>query len=195
MMKTQLLPIPASRLSSTDRTCDAKESNRLVAYRRLLVAIDFSEHSKKTIEYAMQLAAFTGASLRILHVCPIPGHPAACYHGLHFGNDLVKSLTEMANREANEKLSLVTEEILAKGLKAQSILRVGSPYEEIVSVAKAMRAELIVIGSHGNRGFGGLLLGSTAERVLQYSPCAVLVVKDLAPGCLAARHTDEAPQD
>jgi universal stress protein A len=194
-MKTQLLPIPVSGLSSAHRIGEAKESHRLVTYRRLLVAIDFSEYSKKTIEYAIQLATFTGASLKILHVCPTLGHLAVCYHGLHIGNDLVKGLTEMASREAKEKLSLVTEETLAKGLKAQSILRVGSPYEEIVSVAKTMEADLIVIGSHGKRGFGRLLLGSTTERVLQHSPCAVLVVKDLAPGRFAARHTDETPQD
>jgi universal stress protein A len=176
-MKTSLLPISFSGLSSTNRTCDTKERDRLVTCRRLLVAIDLSEHSKKTVNYAVRLAAFTGASMRVLHVCPIPGHPAACYHGLHIENDLVKSLAEMANLEASEKLSLVTKEILAKGLKAQPLLRVGNPYEEIVSVAKEMRADLIVIGSSDFKGLGHLLVGSTAERVLQYVPCAVLVVK------------------
>lgn len=83
----------------------------------------------------------------------------------------------MANREANEKLSLVTNEILAKGLKAQPLLRVGNPYEEIVSVAKEMRADLIVVGSCIDKGLGHLLVGSTAERVLQYAPCAVLIVR------------------
>jgi universal stress protein A len=175
--KTALLPIPFAGPSPTSRTGDAKERDRLVTCRRLLVAIDLSEHSKKTVDYAMRLAAFTGASMKLLHVCPIPGHPAVCYHGLHIGNDLVKSLAEMANREANEKLSLVTEQILAKGFKAQSLLRLGNPYQEIVSVAKEMRADLMVIGSYDDKGLGHLLIGSTAERVLQYAPCAVLVVK------------------
>jgi universal stress protein A len=175
--KTPLLPIPFSGLSSTYRTGDSKERDRLVTCRRLLVAIDLSEHSKKTVDYAMRLAAFTGASMKLLHVCPIPSHSAVCYHGLHIGNDLGKSLAEMANREANEKLSLVTKEILAKGLKAQQLLRVGNPYEEIVSVAKGMRADLIAIGSYDYNGLEHFLVGSTAERVLQDAPCAVLVVK------------------
>jgi universal stress protein A len=186
-MKTPLLPIPFSGLSSIYRTCDTKERNRLVACRRLLEAIDLSEHSKETIKYATRLAAFTDASMKLLHVCPIP-HPAACYHGLHIGNDLVNSLAEMANREANEKLSLVTKEILAKGLKAQPILRVGNPYEEIVSVAKGMQADLIVIGSCEYKRLGHLLVGSTAERVLHYASCAVLVVKGSAADRRAARH-------
>jgi universal stress protein A len=175
--KTPLLPIPFSGLSSICRTRDVKERDRLLTCRRLLVAIDLSEHSKETVNYAIRLAAFTGARMKLLHVCPIPSHPAVCYHGLHIGNDLVKCLVEMANREANEKLSLVTKEILAKGLKAQPVLRVGNPYEEIVSVAKEMRADLIVIGSYDYKGLGHLLVGSTAERVLQDAPCAVLVVK------------------
>ena len=67
--------------------------------------------------------------------------------------------------------------MIAKGLKAQPVLLVGNPDEEIVRVAKEMEADLIVIGSHGYRGIGRLLLGSTAERVVQYASCAVLVVK------------------
>jgi nucleotide-binding universal stress UspA family protein len=84
---------------------------------------------------------------------------------------------ETARREANEQLSLITQQMIAKGLKAQPVLRVGNPDEEIVRVAKELEADLIVIGSHGYRGIGRLLLGSTAERVVQYASCAVLVVK------------------
>jgi universal stress protein A len=189
--KAPLLPISFSGLSSTYPTCDSEEKGRLVTYRRLLVAIDLSEHSKKTVDYAIRLAAFTGASMKLLHVCPMLCHPATCCHGLHIENDLVESLAGMANREANEKLSLVTKEILAKGLKAQPLVRVGSPYEEIVSVAKKMRADLIVIGSCDDKGLGHLLVGSTAERVLQYAPCAVLVVK----GSPAARPSSANAQE
>ena len=55
----------------------------------------------------------------------------------------------------------------------------GNPHEEIVNAAKQIGAVLIVIGSHGYTGLGRLLLGSTADRVLQYAPCPTLVVKDL----------------
>src|ERR1700722_3731216 len=68
--------------------------------------------------------------------------------------------------------------IHSKGLEAESILRTGNPYEEIVNAAKQIGADLIVIGSHGYTGLSRLLLGSTADRVLQYAPCPVLVVKD-----------------
>jgi nucleotide-binding universal stress UspA family protein len=102
---------------------------------------------------------------------------------------------ETAKREANEQLSLITQQIIAKGLKAQAVLRVGNPDEEIVRVAKELEADLIVIGSHGYRGIGRLLVGGTAERVVQYASCAVLVVKDVPVDQPAANLTAEACED
>jgi universal stress protein A len=180
-MKSKSSPDLTPGVSSTsDQTDDAGGSDPLIAYRLFLVPIDFSEHSKKTIEYATQLAILTGASLRLLHVFQIPDYPAAFYHGLYLEHEAVKIHVETAKREATAQLSLIADQMHAKGLEAEAILRPGNPYEEIVNVAKEVGVDLIVIGSHGFAGLGRLLLGSTADRVLQYAPCPVLVVKDLA---------------
>ena len=182
---------PLAVSNSNAEATDGWGSDRLVAYRNLIVPIDFSEHSKKTVEYATQLAAFTGASIMILHVLQITEYPAAFYEGVYTEHEAIKTHVETAKREANAQLSLVAQQILAKGLEAHPILRVGNPYEEIVSAAKETDADLIVIGSHGYRGLGHLLLGSTAERVVQYAPCAVLVVKGSPVSHLAARKTPD----
>ena len=78
------------------------------------------------------------------------------------------------------QLSLIAAELRSKGLSAEPLLRSGNPYEEIVNAAKELGVGLIVIGSHGYTGLGRLLLGSTADRVVQYAPCPVFVVKDKA---------------
>jgi universal stress protein A len=153
-------------------------SNRLIAYRLFLVPIDFSDHSEKTIQHATHLASLTGASIHLLHVFQVPDYPAAFYQGLHLEHEAVRIHVETAKREALAQLSLVAEQIHTKGLKAESILRTGNPYEEIVNAAKQIGVDLIVIGSHGYTGLSRLLLGSTVDRVLQYAPCPVLVVKD-----------------
>ena len=152
-----------------------------MSYRRFLLPIDFSKHSMRTIEHATQLAALTGAGIIVCHVFQIPDYPAAFYQGLYTEHELVKSHVEMAQGEANTQLAAVTEQIMAAGLQAESILRVGNPFEEIVNAARELGVDLIVIGSHGYRGLERLLLGSTAERVVQYAKCPVLVVKDAAP--------------
>jgi nucleotide-binding universal stress UspA family protein len=87
---------------------------------------------------------------------------------------------ETAKREADAQLSLIAEELRSKGLSAAPLLRSGNPYKEIVNAAKQHGVGLIVIGSHGYTGLERLLLGSTADRVAQYAPCPVLVVKDNA---------------
>jgi universal stress protein A len=164
--------------ASSDQKEDAYGNKPSIAYTLFLVPVDFSEHSKKIIQDARQLAALTGAGIRLLHVFQIPEFPAAFYHGLYLENEAVKLHLEAAKCEAITQLSLIVEQMRANGLEAEPILRHGNPSEEIVKAAKELGVNLIVIGSHGYTGFGCLVLGSTADRVLQYAPCPVLVVKD-----------------
>ena len=176
-MKSKISLDQACVSASSNQTDDTHRSELLIGYRLFLVPVDFSEHSKKTIQYARQLAALTGASIRLLHVFQIPDYPGAFYHRLYLEHEAVKMHVETAKREATAQLSLIAEQMRANGLQAEPILRHGNPYEEIVNAAKEIGVDLIVIGSHGYTGFGRLLLGSTADRVLQYAPCPVLVVK------------------
>lgn len=180
-METKIFPDQPVGASS-EQSPHAGGTDYLISYRNFLVPTDFSQHSKKTIQYATQLATLTGASIRILHVFQISDYPAAFYHGLYLEHEAVKVHLEAAKREADAQLSLVAEEIRAHGLEAEPMFRAGNPYEEIVNAAKETGIDLIVIGSHGYAGLGRLLLGSTADRVLQYAPCPVLVVKDSAVG-------------
>jgi universal stress protein A len=63
-------------------------------------------------------------------------------------------------------------------VNVKAFLRVGYPFEEIIQVANDPEIDLIIIGSHGRSGIKRLLLGSTAERVVEHAPCPVLVVKE-----------------
>ena len=56
-------------------------------------------------------------------------------------------------------------------------MKIGEPYNLIISAAKAKKADLIVMGSHGRRGLSRLLMGSVTERVIGHAKCAVLVIK------------------
>jgi nucleotide-binding universal stress UspA family protein len=74
-------------------------------------------------------------------------------------------------------LSLHTNRLRDGGLKARSLLRVGSPFVEIVRTAQSERADLIVVGTHGRTGLAHVLMGSVAERVVQKAPCPVLTIR------------------
>ena len=73
------------------------------------------------------------------------------------------------------------EEVLASaGLNATTSVLSGNPKEVILEEAKKWNADLIVIGSHGRRGFKRFLLGSVSEAVAMKAHCSVVVVRDLA---------------
>jgi nucleotide-binding universal stress UspA family protein len=62
-------------------------------------------------------------------------------------------------------------------VKATSMIVKGRPFEQIVNLAKSFNVDLIVMGTYGHRGAERILIGSVAERVIEYSPCPVLVIK------------------
>jgi nucleotide-binding universal stress UspA family protein len=69
--------------------------------------------------------------------------------------------------------------IVAKkeGVKAEAILAKGEPHDQIVFFAKSKGIDMIVMGTYGRRGTKRILIGSVTERVIEYAPCPVLVVK------------------
>jgi nucleotide-binding universal stress UspA family protein len=84
-----------------------------------------------------------------------------------------RELKQDGQRYINYVLSLAEKE----GTKTTSLLAKGRPFEQIVQLAKRLNMDLIVIGTYGSRGAERILIGSVAERVIEYSPCPVLVIK------------------
>ncbi len=68
-------------------------------------------------------------------------------------------------------------EATMRGALLETAVPLGRPYEAILKVAQAKKANLIVLGSHGRTGLKRLLMGSVTERVIGQAPCPVLVVK------------------
>jgi nucleotide-binding universal stress UspA family protein len=87
--------------------------------------------------------------------------------------DIEKALKQDGQRYINYVISLAEKE----GVKADSLLAKGRPFEQIVHLAKELNIGLIVLGTYGRKGAERILIGSVAERVIEYSLCPVLVVK------------------
>ena len=150
-------------------------------YERILLPIDFSEHSKTTISYAKRIALRNNSTVFLLHVFQVPDYIAMPYPRQSENSAEIQSQVSIAEREATENLEALNEELRGCGIKTTPVLRVGYPFEEIVLTAKHLNVDLIVIGSHGRNRFERLLLGSTAERVVEHAHCPVLVVKGPRP--------------
>jgi len=146
-------------------------------YHHLLVPTDGSELSVRALDQAIGLAKLLGAQLTVLHAQPPVPLPIL---GLGDAIDPVTIDTMMrATREGAEAvMDAAIAQVRAAGLQAsQQAVEHASPHLAIVTAARELGCDLIVMASHGRRGLEGLLLGSETQKVLATSPCPVLVVR------------------
>jgi nucleotide-binding universal stress UspA family protein len=168
-----LLDSPISRqLTPTPRRIRA--AARLRRFNRVLVPIDFSRPSLKAIPYALAISRQFGADVHLLHVTDVTQQPPPTL--------LTLPMVPQAewNRRLMKRLNGVALKYRTNGNVSALEPRSGTAYEEICAVAQKLKVDLIVIATHGYTGYKRIFLGSIAERVVQHSPCPVLVVRQHA---------------
>jgi nucleotide-binding universal stress UspA family protein len=135
--------------------------------KHILVPVDFSPASERSLEKALQLARAFDARITLLHVWSLPA--VAYAEGLAWPIDDL----QQAAREALAGL-------LARTVKVHpdtdSVLLEGNEWRQILETVKSRGCDLVVMGTHGRRGLPRLLLGSVAERVVRLSSVPVLTV-------------------
>lgn len=142
-------------------------------FQRILVAVDFSEESRKALACAAELAARFDASLTLVHVVePHFGPPDTDVPALTGSNSDAEEYAE-----AKLELNALGEQMLGPCRVVETVVRGGLAFFEITEAAKALGADLIVVGTHGYTGLKRALLGSTAEKVVRHAPCPVLVAR------------------
>jgi nucleotide-binding universal stress UspA family protein len=143
-------------------------------FKRILHPTDFSGASAPALKLALDLARADRAELLIAHVInPIVPVAGEGYLSPRMYEDLARSQRAHAARQLDR---LVARARKARA-RARPLLLEGSPHERITRAAKARRADLIVMGTHGRGAVARLFLGSVAERVVGSAPCPVLTIK------------------
>jgi len=155
-------------------------------YSRILVPIDGSETSHRGLAEAIQMAKLTGGRIKLLHVFDaqsLATYPVADFSLTPDGWGLLKEAGESilnAGRSLVQAAGVPVETELRDGLA----LRVS---DGVVAEAQRWAADLVVLGTHGRRGVGRLLLGSDAEQIVRSSPVPVLLVRGGRGTPVAAR--------
>lgn len=147
-------------------------------FKSILVAIDGSDLATKALDAAIALAKTHEASLTILTATdPVATGIGSGGFGTLNAGPIIERLEEAYATEATRMLTEASERAAAAGITAQTLhLPRHRPADGIVETAEG-RADLIVMGSHGRRGLGRLLLGSQASEVLTRATVPVLIVK------------------
>jgi len=146
-----------------------------VNLKKILVPIDFSELSRKALQYGLTFARQFNAEILLLHViefaplaAPSPPLP------------IIQDETTRAtlHESAAKQLAKLRNETGSQTSVKASVRDGVSAHDEIVKAAIDGNFDLIILGTQGRTGLAHLLIGSTAEKVVRHAPCPVLVVRE-----------------
>jgi nucleotide-binding universal stress UspA family protein len=139
--------------------------------KRILVAVDGSDASKRAVQLAAEFARFQGAKVVAAHVVQplfVPPEP----YGFNSGS------LEAANREYGQQLaSEAAAAVKELGAEAEALVLTGSPPEMLLEVSQAEDVALVVVGSSGRGAFSRAMLGSVSDRIVHHCQKPVLVVR------------------
>jgi nucleotide-binding universal stress UspA family protein len=141
-------------------------------FRKILVPVDGSSTSGKALDYALQLAKDNQSQVRALHAIDELGYLS----GYEYSGELM----DAARKSASEVLQKAVLAAQAKGVPLDTRL-VDQPGQRlgqtVADEAAGWGADLVVVGTHGRRGVGRVLMGSGAEQIVRMAPVAVLTVR------------------
>jgi len=143
-----------------------------MAFKNILVPIDFTDDGRRVLKVAQELASCTDAHLALLHVgvvtdAALGGAAGTVYH----------HLAEQIEGEQRATLARIAEESVPAEQACSQHLRHGEPALEILACAEEGGHDLIVMGTHGRSGIARVLLGSVAEQVVRNGAIPVLLVR------------------
>lgn len=144
----------------------------MALFQRILVPVDGSETSTKALDAAIGLARAMDGQIRVLHAVD----ELMYLTGYEYSADLL----EAARAAARQLLDDAQARAKAAGVACDAQLiddlgpRLG---ESVARAAREWKADLIVLGTHGRRGFNRMLLGSGAEQVIRLAPAPVMVIR------------------
>jgi len=142
-------------------------------FKKILFPTDFSDVSKKALNYLTQLKDAGAIEVIVLHVIDERKLEAIALYGT--GESYV--VIERMEEEASEEIGAIEKELQESGFEVKTRLETGIPLREILRVEEAEKVSLIVIGSHGKTNMKEMFLGSVSEKVIRKAKNPVLVIK------------------
>lgn len=146
----------------------------MAGIRRIVHASDFSPASRAAFAKALELAKTNRAELLVVHVLapvvPVVGEG-------YISPSTYQEMEASARAWARKRLAALVARARKAGGRAKAVLLEGVAHEQIVRVARARRADLLVVGTHGRSGLARFFLGSVAGRVVATATSPVLTVR------------------
>jgi nucleotide-binding universal stress UspA family protein len=142
-------------------------------FKKILFALDFSEHAEHAFDYALSMARSYNAHLIITHVIQEP----VDLSGFYVPHISFENLEKEIREGAEKMIAKFCSEMIGDYKDYETVILSGIPYQEILRKAEEEDVSLIVMGTQGRKGIDHLLFGSNAEKVVRNSKCPVLTVR------------------
>jgi nucleotide-binding universal stress UspA family protein len=150
----------------------ARRGRTPLQFQKILVPLDFSECSRVGLNCALGLALEFGSSLLLFHCVVPPAYALGAGHTALAGPKLIASQQEFAQDEMEN----LHRELGKQSVDIEMLVATGSPVEQINACIRKQGVDVIVTSTHGRTGLKRLFIGSTAEQIVRYAICPVLVV-------------------
>lgn len=150
----------------------------MIEIRTILCPIDFSDYSRRALQYAVAIARGYESTLIVLHV-------SAAGPGSQVSDSSISRTRTPGDRDRiTAEMSRFVQGANTPGIPVEMIVRKGTAADEILK--QGVRADLLVMGTHGRSGFDRLIVGSITEKVLRKADCPVLAVPRGGPDTVPA---------
>jgi nucleotide-binding universal stress UspA family protein len=153
-------------------------------FNNILVAVDGSDHSKKALNYAMELAEKFGGKTTLIHVYStvVPFGPSVdALSGPTLtppaSAEIAAKMTEEAKQMGKRILDEAERVVNERGISVEKVLKEGDVVREIVGVVQEGKFDLVVMGHRGLSRIKEVFMGAVSEGVSHKAPCPVLIVK------------------
>lgn len=142
---------------------------------KILLAVDGSKFSDAAVQAVIAEAQPKDTEIRVLHVVEPPTLLVTREMGGY--DSALEKVWETEKKQAQGLVAKTVDLLCAKGLRATGTVEEGDAKSKILEAAKELRADLIVLGSHGRKGLEHFLMGSVSEAVAHHAPCSVEIVR------------------
>lgn len=162
----------------------------MTSFSRILVPTDFSDCSHAACDAAVKLAKQFGSTVELLHVQEPPAWQGFVIPELvvSLPDQASSSLEEFVRTRSQRAMEHIVEQLQGKGFtNVRPRSEVGEAGDVIVRIANEEHFDLIVMGTHGKKGFERLVMGSVTERVVRQVSCPVLTLRAGSEGLFVSR--------
>src|SRR5467141_2307930 len=160
-----------------------RNMNETLNIKLILCPIDFSEFSVSAYQHALSVAEHYQAKLVAQHIVELWRHPSADFAA---SAGLYEEYSQALRESGNKQLQEFVENHTYDEIQPELVVQIGVAADSILSLAQLQKPDVIVMGTHGRRGFDRLMLGSVTDRVMRSAPCPVLAASKPPHGSVAA---------